>query len=195
MWRYFYVTPQGYYVIKVITNKVITSRCIKVITCHGDVGQSQNVSKSADFRCEKMHFCSSESRESRIFGISALKTIVLRNKTKLFFRPATSPRSWADCLPSDRHLPSKWKPKILCELCSLQAIDLDQTIGLENVIVFPLLPFPLPFALTKSIFYEATGVSRKYVSDTAGGGYTYPPKKFRLRLKLVEFCFLVHHWA
>ena len=52
---------------------------------HDDVDQSQNVSKSADFRCEKMHFCSSESRESRIFGISALKTIVLKNKTKLFF--------------------------------------------------------------------------------------------------------------
>ena len=34
---------------------------------------------------KKMHFCSSESRESRIFGISALKTIVLRNKTKPFF--------------------------------------------------------------------------------------------------------------
>ena len=32
-----------------------------------------------------MHFCSSESHESRIFGISALKTIVLKNKTKLFF--------------------------------------------------------------------------------------------------------------
>ena len=31
---------------------------------------------------KKMHFCSSESRESRIFGISALKTIVLKNKTK-----------------------------------------------------------------------------------------------------------------
>ena len=45
---------------------------------HGDVDQSQTVSKSADIRCEKMHFCSSESRESRIFGISALKTIVLR---------------------------------------------------------------------------------------------------------------------
>ena len=56
---------------------------------HDDVDQSQTVSKSADLRCEKMHFCSSESRESRIFGISALKTIVLRNKTKLFFRPAT----------------------------------------------------------------------------------------------------------
>ena len=28
----FYVTPQGYYVIKVITNKVIASRCIKIIT-------------------------------------------------------------------------------------------------------------------------------------------------------------------
>ena len=33
---------------------------------------------------KKMHFCSSESRESRIFGNSALKTIVLKNKTKLF---------------------------------------------------------------------------------------------------------------
>ena len=76
----FYVTPQRHHVIKVITNKVITSRCVK-----DDVDQSQNVSKSAEFRCEKMHFCSSESRESRIFGISALKTIVLKNKTKLFF--------------------------------------------------------------------------------------------------------------
>ena len=52
---------------------------------HDDVDQSQTVSKSADFRRKKMHFCSSESRESRIFGISALKTIVLRNKTKHFF--------------------------------------------------------------------------------------------------------------
>ena len=51
---------------------------------HGDVDQSQNVSKSADLRCEKMHFCSSESCESRIFGISALKTIVLKNKKILF---------------------------------------------------------------------------------------------------------------
>ena len=34
---------------------------------------------------KKMHFCSSESRESRIFGISAMKTIVLKNKMKLFF--------------------------------------------------------------------------------------------------------------
>ena len=51
---------------------------------HDDVDQSETVSKSADLRCQKMHFCSSESRESRIFGISALKTIVLRNKTKLF---------------------------------------------------------------------------------------------------------------
>ena len=37
---------------------------------------------------KKVHFCSSESRESRIFEISALKTIVLKNKAKLF-RPAT----------------------------------------------------------------------------------------------------------
>ena len=36
---------------------------------------------------KKMHFRSSESRESRTFGISALKTIILRNKTKLFFDP------------------------------------------------------------------------------------------------------------
>ena len=33
---------------------------------------------------KKVHLCSSERRESRIFGISALKTIVLKNKTKLF---------------------------------------------------------------------------------------------------------------
>ena len=33
---------------------------------------------------KKMHFCSSESRESRIFEISALKTIVLKNKMELF---------------------------------------------------------------------------------------------------------------
>ena len=37
---------------------------------------------------KKMYFCSSESHERRMFGISALKTIVLKNKTKLFFRPA-----------------------------------------------------------------------------------------------------------
>ena len=61
--------------------KVPISRLLR----HGDVDQSQTVSKSADFRCEKMHLYSSESRESRIFGISALKTIVLKNKTKLFF--------------------------------------------------------------------------------------------------------------
>ena len=82
----FYVTPQGYYVIKVITNK---HQGVSNLLRHDDVDQPQTVSKSVDFRCEKMHFCSSESRESRIFGISALKTIVLRNKTKLFFRPAT----------------------------------------------------------------------------------------------------------
>ena len=57
---------------------------VSMLLRHVDVDQSQTVSKSADFRCEKMHFCSSESRESRIFGISALKTIVLRNKMNLF---------------------------------------------------------------------------------------------------------------
>ena len=66
---------------KVITSsRLLQTRLLR----HGDVDQSQNVSKSAYFRCEKMHFYSSESRESRIFGISALKTIVLKNKTKLF---------------------------------------------------------------------------------------------------------------
>ena len=40
-------------------------------------------------RCEKKCiFARPESRESRIFGISALKTIVLKNKTE-HFRPAT----------------------------------------------------------------------------------------------------------
>ena len=75
----FYVTPQGYYVIKVITR--LLHQGISKLLRHD---QSQTVSKSAYFRCEKMHFCSSESRESRIFGISALKTIVLKNKTELF---------------------------------------------------------------------------------------------------------------
>ena len=78
----FYVTPQGYYVIKAI--KRLLHQGISRLLRHGDVDQSQTVSKSADFRCKKMHFCSSENRESRIFGISALKTIVLRNQTKLF---------------------------------------------------------------------------------------------------------------
>ena len=91
----FYVTPQGYYVIKVITG--LLHQGISRLLCHGDVDQSQTVSKSADFTCEKMHFCSSESRESRIFGISTLKTIVLKNKTKLFFRPATGQLSADKC--------------------------------------------------------------------------------------------------
>ena len=77
-----------------VTHEVITSSTslqtrllhqgVSRLLRQSDVDQSQNVSKSADFRCEKMYFCSSESRESRIFGISALKTIVLKNKTKLF---------------------------------------------------------------------------------------------------------------
>ena len=73
----------SYYVIKVIT--MLLHQGISRLLRHGEIDQSQTVSKSADFRCEKMHFCSSESRESRIFGISALKTIVLKNKMKLFF--------------------------------------------------------------------------------------------------------------
>ena len=79
----FYVTPQGYYVIKVIT-RLLYQGILRLLR-HGEIDQSQTVSKSADLRCEKMHFCSSESSESRIFGISALKTIVLKNKTELFF--------------------------------------------------------------------------------------------------------------
>ena len=56
-----------------------------------------------------MHFCSSESRESRIFEISALKTIVLKNKTELF-RPATgqlsanNPKAHITDLWPDLHL-------------------------------------------------------------------------------------------
>ena len=70
----FYVTPQGYYVIKVVTR--LLHQYISRLLQDGDIDQSQTVSKSADFRCENMHFCSSESRESMIFGISALKTVV-----------------------------------------------------------------------------------------------------------------------
>ena len=69
---------------KFITSSRLLHQGVSRLLRHGDVDQSQNVSKSADLRCEKMHFCSSESRESRSFGISTLKTIVLKNKTKLF---------------------------------------------------------------------------------------------------------------
>ena len=78
----YYVTPQGYYVIKVITR--LLHQGISRLLRDGEIDQSQTVSKSADFRCEKMHLCSSESRESMIFGISALKTIVLKSKTDFF---------------------------------------------------------------------------------------------------------------
>ena len=104
----FYVTPQGYY-IRVITR--LLHQGISRLLRHGDVDQSQTVSKSADFRCEKMHFRSSESRESRIFRISALKTSVSKNKTKLFstcnlsiviewlsYRDSTSSFVGLDCL-------------------------------------------------------------------------------------------------
>ena len=79
----FCITPQGYYVIKLIT-RLLYQGILRLLR-HGEIDQSQTVSKSADFRCEKMHFCSSESSESRIFEISALKTIVLKNKTELSF--------------------------------------------------------------------------------------------------------------
>ena len=36
------------------------------------------------------------------------------------------------------------KPKIYFELCSLQAIGLDRTIGLENGTIFPVLRVPTP---------------------------------------------------
>ena len=82
MWRFLRHTTrllrhQGYY--KVITStyiKVITSRWHWPITDRFKVGRLK--------MRKKMHFCLSESRESRIFGISALKTIVLKNKTYLF---------------------------------------------------------------------------------------------------------------
>ena len=68
---YYIKVYQGYYVTMTLNN-------------HGPFQNRPTLDAK-----KKMHFCSSESRESRIFGISALKTIVLRNKTKLFFRIAT----------------------------------------------------------------------------------------------------------
>ena len=50
----FYVTPQGYYVIKVIARLV--HQYISGLVRHDDIDQSQTVSKSADFRCEKNAF-------------------------------------------------------------------------------------------------------------------------------------------
>ena len=55
----FYVTPQGYNAIKVITNKVkikVKHQGVSRLLRHDDVDQSQTVSKSADFRCEKNAF-------------------------------------------------------------------------------------------------------------------------------------------
>ena len=52
---------------------------------HNDVDQITDLFKISNYRWKKMYFCSSESHESRIFWISTLKTIVLKNKTKLFF--------------------------------------------------------------------------------------------------------------
>ena len=69
---------------------------------------------------KKMHFCSSESRESMIFGVSALKTIVLKNKTN-FFRPATGQLSncsllylifFLDIADFVTSPPAKWCEKI-----------------------------------------------------------------------------------
>ena len=50
----FYVTPQGYYIIKVIT-RLLHQRISRLLR-HGDIDQSQPVSKSADLRCEKCIF-------------------------------------------------------------------------------------------------------------------------------------------
>ena len=47
----FYVTPQGYYVTKVITR--LLHQGISRLLRHGDVDQTQTVSKSAEFRCKK----------------------------------------------------------------------------------------------------------------------------------------------
>ena len=49
-----YVTLQGYYVIKIITR--LLHQGITRLLRHGDVDQSQTVSKSADFGCEKNAF-------------------------------------------------------------------------------------------------------------------------------------------
>ena len=63
----FYVTPQGYYVIKVIRYKVITSRYTKVIH---NVNVTMTLTNHRPFQnrptldAKKMHFCSSESHES-----------------------------------------------------------------------------------------------------------------------------------
>ena len=62
---YYIKVYQGYYVTMTLTNH-------------------RTFQNRPSLDAKKMHFCSSESRESRIFGISALKTIVLKNKTKLF---------------------------------------------------------------------------------------------------------------
>ena len=92
----FYVTPQGYYVnykqgyyIKVYQGYYVTM----TLTNH------RTFQNRPTLDAKKMHFCSSESRESRIFGISPLKTIVLKNKTKLFFRPATGQLYAGICRP------------------------------------------------------------------------------------------------
>ena len=82
MWRFLRHTTrllrhQGYY-------KAITSRYIKVITSRWRWTITDCFQNRPTLDAKKMHFCSSESRESRIFEISALKTIVLKNKTKLF---------------------------------------------------------------------------------------------------------------
>ena len=69
---------QGYYI------KVYQGYYVKVTLTNHRTFQNRPT-----LDAKKMHFCSSESRESRIFWISALKTIVLKNKTNFFFRPAT----------------------------------------------------------------------------------------------------------
>ena len=52
----FYVTPQDYYVIKVIIQTMLLHEGVSRLLRHNDVDQSQTVLKSADFRCEKNAF-------------------------------------------------------------------------------------------------------------------------------------------
>ena len=121
-----YVTPEGYYVIKVITR--LLHQGISRLLRHDDVDQSQTASKSADFRCEKIHFCSSESRESRIFGIIALKTIVSKNKTELF-----STCNWSIIAPAKVKQPLRRPQTKELQRGNGELIEVMQLLGEENV--------------------------------------------------------------
>ena len=63
---YYIKVYQGYYVTVTLTNR-------------------RPFQNRPTLDAKKMHFCSSESRVSKIFGISALKIIVSKIKTKLFW--------------------------------------------------------------------------------------------------------------